>query len=83
MSQQKMKRGDLAWLPSATSLLQFQNEDDPESGVKLFCNPKVPTHVLVLGEIKDIYYKVNYRGGVWAVPKHYLYIAQEATRYAS
>jgi len=51
--------------------------------VKLFCNPKVPTHVLVLGEIKDIYYKVNYRGGVWAVPKHYLYIAQEATNYAS
>ena len=83
MSQSKMKKGDLAWLPSATSLIQFQTEDDPESGVKFFCNPKVPTHVLVLGEIKDVYYKVNYRGSVWAVPKHYLYIAQEATNYAS
>jgi len=83
MSQPKMKKGDLAWLPSATSLLQFAKEDDPESGVKLFCNPKVPTHVLVLGEIKDVYYKVNYRGSVWAVPKHYLYIAQEATNYVS
>jgi hypothetical protein len=81
MSQTKMKKGDLAWLPSATSLIQFQSEDDPESGVKYFCNPKVPTHVLVLGEIKDVYYKVNYRGSVWAVPKHYLYIAQEATNY--
>ncbi len=70
MSQTKMKKGDLAWLPSATSLIQFQSEDDPESGVKYFCNPKVRTHGLVRGEIKDGYYKVNYRGSVWAVPKH-------------
>lgn len=78
-----MKKGDLAWLPSATSLLQFAVEDNPDSGVKQFCNPKVPTHVLILGEIEDIYYKVNYRGSVWAVPKHYLYIAQEAARHVS
>lgn len=68
-----MKKGDLAWLPSATSLLQFAEENNPDSGVKCFCNPKVPAHVLVLGEVADIYYKVGYRGGVWHVPKNYLY----------
>ena len=75
-----MKKGDLAWLPSATSLIQFAEEDKPDSGVKCFCNPKVPTHVLVLGEIEDVYYKIGYRGARWAVPKHYLYELQsEAT----
>jgi hypothetical protein len=78
-----MKKGDLAWLPSATSLLQFNNENDPESGVTCFCYPKAPTHVLVLGEIADTYYKIGYRGGKWAVPKHYLYEIQEETRHAS
>ena len=68
-----MKKGDLAWLPSSTSLLQFAEEDNPDSGVKQFCNPKVPTHVLILGEVGGVYYKVGYRGGVWNVPKHYLY----------
>jgi hypothetical protein len=77
-----MKRGDLAWLPSATSLLQFSNENDPESGVTCFCYPKVPAHVLVLGEITDTYYKIEYRGGKWAVPKHYLYELQEEARHA-
>ncbi len=83
MSRSKMKKGDLAWLPSATSLLQFAEEDNPESGVKMFCNPKAPTHVLILGEIENVYYKVSYRGSTWAVPKRYLYAAQEATKYAS
>ena len=83
MSQSKMKKGDLAWLPSATSLLQFNNEDDPESGVTCFCYPQAPTHVLVLGEVTDTYYKIEYRGGRWAVPKHYLYELQEATKHAS
>ena len=78
-----MKKGDLAWLPSATSLLQFTEEDNPESGVKLFCYPKVPTHVLVLGEVANTYYKVGYGGGVWHVPKHYLYELQEEARHAS
>ena len=78
-----MKKGDLAWLPSATSLLQFNNEDDPESGVTCFCRPKSPTHVLVLGEITDVYYKIEYRGGKWAVPKHYLYELQETTQHVS
>jgi hypothetical protein len=64
-----MKKGDLAWLPSATSLLQFSRENDPESGV--------------LGEIADTYYKIEYRGGKWAVPKHYLYELQEAAKHAS
>ena len=78
MKGRKMKKGDLAWLPSSTSLLQFAEEGNPDSGVKLFCYPKVPTHVLVLGEITDTYYKIEYRGGKWAVPKHYLYELQEA-----
>tara|TARA_R100000234_G_C4997117_1_gene178488 strand:- start:1040 stop:1276 length:237 start_codon:yes stop_codon:yes gene_type:complete len=68
-----MKKGDLAWLPASTSLIQFSVEDKPDSGVKCFCNPKTPTHVLVLGEIEGVYYKVGYRGSVWAVPKSYLY----------
>ena len=55
-----MKKGDLAWLPSATSLLQFSEEGDPDSGVKCFCNPKAPTHVLILGEITDVYYHIEY-----------------------
>jgi len=76
-----MKKGDLAWLPSATSLLQFSNENDPESGVTCFCYPKAPMHVLVLGEISDVYYKIEYRGGKWAVPKHYLYEIKEETRH--
>tara|TARA_R100001510_G_C7566544_1_gene144630 strand:- start:86 stop:322 length:237 start_codon:yes stop_codon:yes gene_type:complete len=75
-----MKKGDLAWLPSSTSLLQFAEEDNPDSGVKCFCNPKMPTHVLVLGEISDVYYKIGYRGACWAVPKHYLYEMQEDFR---
>ena len=70
-------------LPHLQPLLQFQIEDDPESGVKMFLQQKYQRIVLVLGEVADVYYKVNYRGGVWAVPKHYLYIAQEATNYAS
>ena len=78
-----MKKGDLAWLPSSTSLLQFAEEDNPESGVSCFCNPKIPTHVLVLGEITDVYYKIEYRGGKWAVPKHYLYELQETTHHVS
>ena len=78
-----MKKGDLAWLPSATSLLQFAVEDNPDSGVKQFCNPKVPTHVLILGEIAGTYYKIEYRGGKWAVPKHYLYELREATYHAN
>jgi len=76
-----MKKGDLAWLPSATSLIQFAEEDNPDSGVKQFCNPKVPTHVLVLGEVAGIYYKVGYRGGVWHVPKHYLYELQGESQH--
>ena len=81
-TRKKMKKGDLAWLPSATSLLQFAEEDNPDSGVSCFCNPKVPTHVLILGEIKDTYYKIGYRGGRWAVPKHYLYEIQEEVQHA-
>ena len=78
-----MKKGDLAWLPSATSLLQFAVEDNPDSGVSCFCNPKVPTHGLILGEIAGTYYKIEYRGGKWAVPKHYLYELREATYHAN
>jgi hypothetical protein len=42
----------------------------------------VPTHVLILGEIEDTYYKIGYRGGRWAVPKHYLYEIQEEVQHA-
>jgi hypothetical protein len=38
---------------------------------------------LVLGEVAGIYYKVGYRGGVWHVPKHYLYELQGDTQHAS
>jgi len=78
-----MKKGDLAWLPSATSLIQFAVDDNPDSGVKCFCNPKVPTHVLVLGEIDNVYYKVGYRGSAWFVPKHCLYALDREVRNVS
>ena len=78
-----MKKGDLAWLPSSISLLQFAEEDNPESGVSCFCNPKIPTHVLVLCEISAELRQIGYRGGRWAVPKHYLYEIQGEVQHAS
>ena len=68
-----MKRGDLAWLPSQTALLSFADPDDPKSDVREWCYPKEPKHVLVLKDLDETYYLIEYRGQQWAVPKRLLY----------
>ncbi len=68
-----MNSGDLAWLPSNTALLSFNAEDDSRSGIRQWCYPHNPKYVVVLKEIDETYYLIEYRGQKWACPKVHLY----------
>ena len=56
------KKGDLAWTPSATTLIKL---DDFGDTVVEWCRVKVPTHVVVLGEQDGPYHEVLYRSEKW------------------
>jgi hypothetical protein len=60
--------GNLAWLPTGTTLLSFNGPD-----VKEWCYPKQPQYVLVVREMDEVYFEILYRGEKWAVPKNCLY----------
>ena len=60
--------GNLAWLPTRTTLLSFNGPD-----VKEWCYPKQPQYVLVVREMDEVYFEILYRGEKWAVPKNCLY----------
>ena len=68
-----MNSGDLAWLPSNTALLSFSVEGDSRSGIREWCYPQEPKHVLVLKDLDETYYLIEYRGQKWACPKVHLY----------
>ena len=72
-----LNEGDLAWLPSSTALLDFVEEGVASSGVREWCYPKEPKHVLVLKELDDTYYIIAYGGRKWAVPKRELHRLKE------
>ena len=60
--------GNLAWLPTGTTLLSFDGPD-----VKEWCKPKQPQYVLVVREVDETYFEILYRGEKWSVPKRCLY----------
>lgn len=63
-----MNPGNLAWLPTGTTLLSFDGQD-----VKEFCKPKQPQYVFIVREVDETYYEILYRGERWSVPKRCLY----------
>ena len=69
---ENMKKGDLVWIPSNTTLVQFKDDNV----VHKFIQPVKPSSVLVIGE-KDPYYKILYEGSQWYVRKGDTYNIEE------
>jgi hypothetical protein len=65
-----MDKGDLAWIPSAVSLIKFNNLED-KTVIKHRCLQE-PKHVVVIGE-DSVYYEVLYEGEKWYAPKREVY----------
>ena len=65
--------GDLAFLPSDLTLLQFSTDNSFTSPQRWVRTSK-PAHVLFLGEQNDTpYCLVLYNGETWSVPRHEIY----------
>ena len=59
----KLMTGELAFLPSESTLIQFLEGKNPSS-VRRFVKIEEPTHVLIVG-LEHPYYKVLYNGECW------------------
>ena len=71
--KKKLKEGQLAFLPSDLTLLQFTTSD-PNAAVQKFCKTQVPSHVLVIEYKKETpYCVVLYNGERWAALKTDVY----------
>ena len=67
--------GDLAFLPSDLTLLQF-SPDKPSKAPQKWTRVLKPTHVLVLEDNKDTpYYLVLYNGERWSAPRSKVYLS--------
>jgi len=69
-----MNKGDLAWIPSAVSLIKFNNLKD--KAVIKHKRLHEPKHVVVIGE-DNVYYEVLYEGEKWYAPKKEVYNASK------
>ena len=70
--------GQLAFLPSGLTLIQFSPKESADTPTKWMKISK-PAHVLVVGEQDDTpYCLVLYNGEKWSVPKNKVYPFQEA-----
>ena len=71
-----MDKGDLVWIPSDITLLQFRPESGATTGqaVDRWLTVKKPSNVL-LAEKGDIYYKVFHEGEWWHARKSDVYEA--------
>lgn len=65
-----MNKGDLVWLPSNTTLLQFEEE---ETVVKRHKSTERPMNVFLVEKYDDVYWKILCDGEQWCVPKNLLF----------
>ncbi len=65
-----MNKGDLVWLPSNTTLLQFEEE---ETVVKKHKSTERPMNVFLVEKYDDVYWKILCEGEQWCVPKNLLF----------
>tara|TARA_Y100000296_G_C5161522_1_gene252149 strand:+ start:611 stop:844 length:234 start_codon:yes stop_codon:yes gene_type:complete len=63
-----MIKGDLAYLPSEVSLVQYNN-----GSLFKYCITQKPCHVVVLNDEKNHHHDVLYEGEVWNVAERSLY----------
>ena len=71
-----MKKGDLVFLPSDLTLLQFDEKVGEESKAPCdWTRTDEPSHALLVGEdqFKEYYFQVFYKGQVWLAPKNSIY----------
>ena len=71
-----MNKGDLVWIPSDITLLQFRTEEasSVDLAVNRWLKVKEPSNVLLV-EKGDIYYKVFHEGERWHARKIDVYEA--------
>jgi hypothetical protein len=73
----RYKKGDLVFVPSGLTLLQFADtsaEDTSSASVKNFTRTVVPSPVIIVeNEAQSPYCSILYNGERWYVPKREVY----------
>ena len=69
-----LTKGDLVFIPSEVTLLQFQhNADSKDEHPNKWLKTEKPVHALLAKNEKGYYYKVLYEGQYWFVDKSSVY----------
>ena len=70
----KLEKGELAFLPSESTLIQFNKKPSSvsSSAVKKFITVAEPAHVLIVDQ-REPYYRVLYKGEYWLARKLDIY----------